>query len=169
MTDFTGPCFFVAIDTYVCMVFVKLLQIHTQLPVYIREVKDGLYTPSSYYLATSLVTCIQCTIYPFILMCLGFWLWNYTDDSFKNYFVWASVAVFGGAISGLLGMTLGALFHDSTIAAIVAQAYALCNVLGIGNIVNAMNANNFQKTLMYFSLSRWMYEIFLLRALSDRD
>lgn len=25
ITDFTGPAFFVAVDTYVCMVFVKLL------------------------------------------------------------------------------------------------------------------------------------------------
>lgn len=46
-------------------------------------------------------------------------MWDYTDDSFKNYFVWASIAVFGGAISGLIGVTLGTIFHDSTIAAIV--------------------------------------------------
>ena len=58
MTDFVGPCFFIAVDVYVCMVFVKLLQIHTQLPVYIREVKDGLYTPSAYYLAISLITMV---------------------------------------------------------------------------------------------------------------
>jgi len=53
-------------------------------------------------------------------MCTGFWLWNYTDDSFKNYFVWSAIAVFGGAAAGLLGVTLGSLFHDSTVAALTA-------------------------------------------------
>ena len=114
IVDFLAPAFMCALDPFVVLSLGKLLASHTYLPVYVREIKSGLYQPSAYFWASTLVHELSVMFYPFILVVLGFWMWDYTDDSFNNYINYALPTLFIGEIGAMYGLLVGALVDDDT-------------------------------------------------------
>lgn len=114
VTDFLVPAFMCALDPFVVLSLGKLLSSHTYLPVYVREIKSGLYQPSAYFFASTIINELSVLFYPFILVVLGFWMWDYTDDSFNNYIQYSLPTLMSGEIGALYGLVVGAIFVDST-------------------------------------------------------
>ena len=71
-----------------------------------------MYGPTAYYFATLLITMVSVLVYPFMQVSIGFWMWSYTDDSFKNYLVWCLTMLVQACVSGGLAIVLGTIFVD---------------------------------------------------------
>jgi hypothetical protein len=70
-------------------------------------------------------------------------MYDFTDDSFKNYFVWSLTMVMVCFTGLAAGITVGILNEAPASAAIVMNAMIMLNVLGSGAIVNAQQSNWF--------------------------
>lgn len=86
---------------------------------------------------------ISVALYPFIFSTMSWWLFDFTDDSFKNYFVWSLSMVMMCFTGCAAGITVGILNESPTSAAIIMNAMIMMNVLGSGGIVNPAQANWF--------------------------
>ena len=124
-----------AIDPLSALCFGKLLTQNAYLPVYIREIKAGLYDITPYFLSTVIVHGLSCVFYPFVVLSIGFWMWDYTDDSFNNYMNFGFPILILAQIGTLQGLLLGALFKDPQQALIVMLIIVMIEVIGIGNMV----------------------------------
>lgn len=142
-TDFIGPGLQCSFDGFSAIALGKLLSTHVLLPVYVREVKSGLYTPHSYILSTYLIHMISVCLYPMTLNLISFWLYDFTDDSFKNFFVWSLTMLMLCFTGCAVGITVGILNEDPSAAAIIMNAIIMFNVLGSGAIVNGQLSNWF--------------------------
>jgi hypothetical protein len=112
MTDFLGPAFVLSIDPIVVLSLSKLLSSHTYLPVYVREIKSGLYGPSAYYIASTIIHSFSVFLYPFVILAIGFWMWDYTDDSFNNFIVFSLITVYSSVVSCIFGLCIGIIFEN---------------------------------------------------------
>lgn len=143
MPDYIGPAVVCAMDPFCAMALSKLLTTHVLLPIYHREIQSGLYGPHSYFLSLFLIHLLSVVLYPMILTFIGFWLWDYTDDSFKNAFVWGLTMVFGAVSGSAVGIMTGIIIEDDIQASLVVFAWIMINCLGCGFIVNGNNHNWF--------------------------
>jgi len=82
-------------------------------------------------------------LYPLVQNTISFWLYDFTDDSFKNYFVWSLSMVMVCFTGCSVGITVGILTEAPASAAIIMNALIMMNVLGSGAIVNANQSNWF--------------------------
>lgn len=114
ISDFLCPAFVCALDPLVVLCMGKVLTVHAYLPVYIREIKAGLYGPTAYFFANVIIHGISCIFYPMVLVGIPFWMWDYTDDSFLNFVMYFCPVLLLAEMSTLLGLMMGALIRDDT-------------------------------------------------------
>ena len=47
-----------------------------------------------------------------MIVLTGFWLWDYTDNSFTNFIIWSSTTALSSMIGCLVGLSFGGILDD---------------------------------------------------------
>ena len=80
-----------ASDKFIIMSFAQVLQIPIARPILNREVKSGLYSPTAYYVATTIASLFAFMLYPLFESLLSYWAVGVPDTSLQGFLVWVGI------------------------------------------------------------------------------
>lgn len=106
--DYNGFVFFQATDMFISIVFAQVLQMPKLHQIYVREMQNKMYSPSSFFLAKWFVTTLAYCLQPFIYAFISFHVLQFPDKSFENLLRWLRIS----CLQGMIGSTFGFMFSS---------------------------------------------------------
>jgi hypothetical protein len=137
-------------------------------PIYYREKKSNLYSPSAYFLSTLSCSMVTLLFYPICVGLCSFYFIKFNDDSADNLFRWLSVLLIQSLTGSCFGFFLGCVFDSDQEAILILNLAAVLFNLGAGSFSNLGNTNWVGKFLGYISPMRYCSELLLRRLLNKK-
>jgi hypothetical protein len=150
LRNWIGFSTYLVIDSFAAGLFANVIANNSFIPVFKREYKSGLYTPSMYYFGTWLIKVMCLSFYPLLLYTFVFHCLELRDDSTENFVFFIKVAVISGLNSATLGHMWGALFEETNTLCITAFCAMSFFALGAGHMVRN-GSNPITNTIIWLS------------------
>jgi hypothetical protein len=132
-----GLCFLMVQDMFINMCMGQVVAIPQTFPVFKREVSNGMFTPTVFYLAESTVQLMTFFWYPFLLTLCSIWFFGLPYMSFKGFCEWWGILTLVCFCGSSFGFMMGCLFPSFNFAQIVAQNVIIIFALGAGFYTNS--------------------------------
>ena len=75
--NFLGLAFMSGIDQFINMSFAQVMQIPLARPIFSREITNGMYSTSAYYLATITASLMSFFLYPIVTAFVSFFFFDF--------------------------------------------------------------------------------------------
>ena len=151
------------------MSFAQVMQIPVARPIFLREVSNRMYGPTSYYFASCTASVITFFLYPIISSFVSFPFFGFHESSFTDLLHWAFIMNLIGMAGSFWGFMIGS-FAKNEVSAI--QINLICLYIfsfGGGFYANTgTNENFFVTALTYISPIRFSTELLMRRVLAGR-
>ena len=124
--DYYGFIFFCATDQFLSITMAQILQMPELTSVYVREMSNKMYCPTSFFLARWLVSTLIYAFQPLIYSLMVFAFIGLPTSTFEHFQKWLVLSIFSSLI---LGTTLGMMFSvifKKNIDAIISANMFLC-------------------------------------------
>lgn len=164
-----GLSFLITSDQYTIVAFGMVLLIPSAQPVYSREVKSRMYSPTAYYFASTLSSITVYCMYPILVSALTFYPLDFTEGSITDMLQWMSIMIMMALVGLTVGQFIGTVIYTSEIALqILTQSMTLI-WLGAGLLANTADTSNILILfLTYTSPLRYGCELSMRRILAGK-
>lgn len=150
MKNWIGFSAYLVIDSFAAGLFANVLANSAFLPVFKREFKAGLYSPTMYYFGTWLIKVFFLSFYPALLFSFVYWRLDLKDSSPENFKFLLKIAV----VSGLNSSTLGHMwstFSQDPMKLIVSAMGAISMVQSGSGVMVRSSSNAVVASLVWLS------------------
>jgi ATP-binding cassette, subfamily G (WHITE), eye pigment precursor transporter len=138
-----------------------------ELPIFLRENNDGLYTVFNYFLSKVIVDLPRYLIFPFMYITLAYWICGLIE--FTKYLVCLLTIIIITNVAASFGMFISALSPTVTIAINVLTPLSVPLMIMSGLYVNSKTVPIYLIWLRDLSWYHYAYEILIVSQWSDID
>jgi len=167
--NFLGLSFLVCSDQFITCSFAQVLQIPIARPIFIREVSNGMYSTSAYYLSMVTATLTLFILYPIVVTLTSFFFFRFDDSTFGAMLDWMMVLVLTATAGGFWGFTFGTFMKNEVTATQLNMLFLIMFSFGAGFYANTGEDQNLAvRIISYISPMRYSTELLMTRVLAGK-
>jgi len=165
MKNWSGLACYATIDSLAAGIFANVLSMRTFYPVFKREYKSGLYSPTVFYFGTWVLKIMMLSFYPVFMYAFLYRSLNVVDQSWDNFFFLMKAAAASSFNATTLGHMWSTFFEDE--GTLLSTAFCLQISLGVGGLTVIGKDSSFLSFVTWISPLSKSLELFLRTITSN--
>lgn len=164
-----GLAFLVGSDQFITCSFAQVLQIPITRPIFIREVSNGMYATTSYYMALITATVLTFILYPIIVTITAFYYFGFDEGNFGDMLSWMMTLLMSSLAGGFWGFTFGTFMDNETAATQFNTLFVMMFCFGAGIYANTGSGMNLiVRLISYVSPMRYTTELLMSQIVAGK-
>jgi ABC-type multidrug transport system permease subunit len=136
--------------------------------IFAKEYQNGLYGIVPYYLSKLMIELPLTALFPIVFVTIIYYAVNFENEA-VNFFLFMLVSVLLSWIGSLMGILIGALVRDLTLAIEIAPLIFVPFLLYAGFTTNTDNILTGLKFIEYSSPIRYAFEFFITNEFENHE
>lgn len=162
-----GALFFMGAANFIPALMSQLIAFPIERAVFVKEYQAKYYYILPYYLSKSLIEVPFSLIFPMLFTVLTYFLVGFNTDSIERFFQQMLVSVLLTLASTALGINIGCIFNDVSVALAITPLIFMPMMLFSGFYVNSDSISVWLKWIEYASPFRYSFEAYVYNEFED--